>query len=114
MKNVISLILISLAFTGCSTSPEQQIRDEQARQFRIKQHAQHLARQEEERSDKLKKQCVTYGFKPGTTEFSQCLLQVDQQESANRAAWYREQNRQQQQNPMQDFINLGRPPKIGN
>ena len=33
----------------------------------------------------LSKKCKEYGFKPGTTEFSQCLQQAEQQETLTRS-----------------------------
>jgi hypothetical protein len=60
--NVFGSVLVTFALTGCMTSEEmQRSRAEEMRQ----------ARMLEER------RCASFGFKRGTSEFSNCMLQLD-------------------------------------
>ncbi len=62
--NVFGSVLVTFAVTGCMTSEQmQRVRAEEMRQARM---------QEENR-------CTSFGFKRGTSEFSNCMLQLDLQ-----------------------------------
>jgi len=53
---------------------------------------------ETEKRNSLIQKCDGYGFKRGTTEHSNCMMNVEQQNEATETAWRIEQNRTQQQN----------------
>lgn len=73
MKKLVFVFFVSLAvmaISACST-PEKRYAREQRKQaeFRAKK---------EERQREMEGRCTGYGFKPNTTAFSQCLMQLDQ------------------------------------
>jgi hypothetical protein len=53
---------------------------------------------ENEKRNSLVKKCDGYGFKQGTTEHANCMMNVEQQMEATEIAWRIEQNKIQQQN----------------
>jgi hypothetical protein len=69
MKWIVGLVLLGLA--GC-VSQEQLARQ---RQYEEQQYQAQLARR-----------CLSFGITPGTSEFAQCMSQLDQANEQRRAA----------------------------
>jgi hypothetical protein len=61
---------VIMSISACTT-PEQRYAQEQ------RKHAE-LRAEVEQRQRALAGQCRNYGFEPRTTDFSQCLMQLDQ------------------------------------
>lgn len=105
----LALALGLFALAGCGSTPEQRARYAQEQQDRAYQAQMERQRNQERWADGLKEQCRSYGFREGTTEFSQCLMQTDQQKRAANAAAFAEQDRQREQ-LFQTARDLAKPP----
>jgi hypothetical protein len=104
-------VLVAAVSAGCSTSPQQRARDEQARQARVAAYQVEKQQQEEKWMNDLKAKCIGYGFKPNTPEFSNCLMKVDQDTKAANRAWFAEQDRQIQKQ-FDTARELAKPPEF--
>jgi membrane-bound lytic murein transglycosylase len=104
-------LFTAITLVACSTSPQQRLRDEQEREARAQAAQAYKQQKDEEWANGLRTQCLSYGFKPNTTEFSQCLMQVDQQKRAANAAWFAEQDRQREK-LFQTARDLAKPPEF--
>jgi hypothetical protein len=112
MKNLkcLGLTLVAIIFmTGCGSTPEQRARYAQEQRDRAYLAQVERQKAQERWMDGLKDKCANYGFKQGTSEFSQCLMQTDQQQRAANAAWFAEQDRQREQ-LFQTARDLAKPP----
>ena len=90
------------ALSQCSSKAGRQcmvayVYDRQTNRFDSMQ-SKNIAGLEAERKNSLVQKCDGYGFKRGTLEHSNCMMNVEQQMEATETAWRIEQNKIQQQN----------------
>jgi len=82
------LMLSAVSMTGCM-SPEQ------SRRAAEREAAQKAAQERQVRSQ-MEGKCDSYGFKRGSSDFSRCLLSLDQQRMQERSRRIAEQERHDQ------------------
>ena len=72
MKKVFGILVLGLLLSGCA--------DYLSEREREREENRRLAYEQQMRSDRST--CIGYGYKPDTTQFSNCLMQIDMQRKA--------------------------------
>ena len=69
--------LALLLLCSCATSPEERARKEAEARRAESARVEAERRFEAQRRGKIDSQCRSYGFSPGTTPFSECVMKID-------------------------------------
>ena len=78
MKSKIWLTCLALLLLcSCATSPEERARQQAEARRAESARVEAERRFEAQRRVKIDNQCRSYGFSPGTTPFSECVMKID-------------------------------------